>query len=146
MAQYHPGRSLVSAAVRFKARQPTQKNTHPNKNSLHKKFAQALSASFLLILQGKGGQFVQTVPQLFAQTVLSFGWMPIFKEFSCEPHSQGKATYLVLVQIEYGFERFQVRFGLVGSTAWIVSEYGFVILLDEAHQRATSKTVLGQHP
>ena len=36
------------------------------------------------------------------------------------------------VQIEYGFDCFQVRFGLVGSTVWIGSEYGFVNLLDES--------------
>ena len=38
----------------------------------------------------------------------------------------------VRVQIEYGFGCFQVRFGLVASTVWIGSEYGFVTLLDES--------------
>ena len=36
------------------------------------------------------------------------------------------------VPIEYGFGCVQVRFGLVVSTVWIGSEYGFVILLDES--------------
>ena len=53
----------------FKGRRPTQKTTHPNKNSLHKQFAQTLLSVFCLFLKGKGGQFVQTVPKLFAQTV-----------------------------------------------------------------------------
>ena len=59
---------------------PTQKNTHPNKNSLHKQFGQTIS-----------GQFVQTVPifplkqaenrekslpKLFVQTV--FIWVGVF--------------------------------------------------------------------
>ena len=34
------------------------------------------------------------------------------------------------MQIEY--DCFQVRLGLVGSTVWIGSEYGFFILLDES--------------
>ena len=49
------------------------KATHPQnqiKNSLHKQFAQTHSAWFLHILKGKRGQFVQTVPKSFVQTVL----------------------------------------------------------------------------
>ena len=42
-----------------------------------------------------------------------------------------KPTF-VRVRIEYSFDCFQVRFGLVTSTVWIRSEYGFVILLDES--------------
>ena len=38
----------------------------------------------------------------------------------------------VRVQIEYGFDCFQVRSGLVVSTVWIGSEYGFVTLVDES--------------
>ena len=38
----------------------------------------------------------------------------------------------VRVLVEYGFGCFQVRFGLVVSTVWIGSEYGFAILLDES--------------
>ena len=52
------------------------------------------------------------------------------KNSSCEPHGEGKEQDLVGAQIEYGFDCFQVRFGLVGSTVWIGSEYGFVILLE----------------
>ena len=37
---------------------PPKKNTHPNKNSLHKQFAQTLSVCFLLILKGKGWKCV----------------------------------------------------------------------------------------
>ena len=40
--------------------------------------------------------------------------------------------FFVRVQIEYGFGCFQVRFGLVVSTVWIGSEYGFVTLVDES--------------
>ena len=63
----------------FKGKRPTPKNTHPNKNSLHKQFAQTLSACFLLILKGRRGQFVQTVPKLFAQTVFLFGCFFFFR-------------------------------------------------------------------
>ena len=44
------------------------------------------------------------------------------------------------VQIKYGFDRFQVRFGVVVSTAWIRSEYGFVILLDETASKSHTHT------
>ena len=53
------------------------------------------------------------------------------RDFSCEPHREGKETCFC-VKIEYGFDYFQVQLGLVVSTAWIGSEYGFVILLDES--------------
>ena len=58
-------------------RRPTQKTTHPNKNNLHKQFAQTLLPLFSAYFKGKwGGQFVQTVPKLFAQTVQTvFIWV-----------------------------------------------------------------------
>ena len=55
------------------------------------------------------------------------------KNFSCEPHGKlpkKRKHSSVRVQIEYGFDCFHVRFGLVVSTVWIGSEYGFVILVD----------------
>ena len=70
--------------VNMKGRRPTQKTTHPNKNSLHKQFAQTLFSVFCLFKREKGGQFAQTVPKLFAQTVCAncfylggwvFGWV-----------------------------------------------------------------------
>ena len=48
------------------------------------------------------------------------------------PTEKDRKHTFVRVQIEYGFGCFQVRFGLVVSTVWIGSEYGFVILLDES--------------
>ena len=53
----------------------------------------------------------------------------------------------VRVQIEYGFGCFQVQFGLVVSTVWIGSEYGFVTLLDEsASESHTQNSTRGQRP
>ena len=57
----------------LKGRQPTQKATHLNKNSLRKQFAQTLLPLFCLFSWEKWGQFVQTVRTLFAQTALSLG-------------------------------------------------------------------------
>ena len=57
----------------LKGRRPTPKNTHPNKNSLHKQFAQTLLFVFCLFSREKGGQFAQIVPKLFVQTV--FIWV-----------------------------------------------------------------------
>ena len=48
------------------------------------------------------------------------------------PTEKERKHTFVQVQIEYGFDCFQVRFGLVTSTIWSGSEYGFVILLDES--------------
>ena len=48
------------------------------------------------------------------------------------PTEKERKHSFVRVQTEYGFGCFQVRFGLVVSTVWIGSEYGFVILLDES--------------
>ena len=47
--------SCVSNRSTFKGKQPTPKNTHPNKSSLHQ-FAQTLSALFS---RGKGGNLYQ---------------------------------------------------------------------------------------
>ena len=48
------------------------------------------------------------------------------------PTEKERKHTFVRVQNEYGFDCFQVRFGLVVSTVWIGSEYGFDILLDES--------------
>ena len=45
---------------------------------MHKQFAQTLSGSFPHNLQETGGQLVQTVLKLFAQTALLFGWVFFF--------------------------------------------------------------------
>ena len=52
------------------------------------------------------------------------------------------------VQIYYGLGCFQVRFGLVVSTVWIASEYGFLILPDESpsESHTQNSSVLGQRP
>ena len=47
-----------------KGRRPTRKTTHPNKNSLHKQFAQTLSACFLLVFKGKGGTVCTNCPEI----------------------------------------------------------------------------------
>ena len=47
-----------TSSQKIKERQPTQKTTHPNRNSVHK-------------------QFAQTLPKLFVQTVLLFGWVAV---------------------------------------------------------------------
>ena len=48
------------------------------------------------------------------------------------PTEKERKHIFVRVQIEYGFDCSQLRFGLVVSTVWISSEYGFIILLDES--------------
>ena len=78
-------------------------------------------------------------------------WKQILKRvnnFLVRPTEKEKETYLVQVQVEYVFDCFQVRFGLVVSAVWIGSECGFVILLllDACAQRAIRQTVLGQCP
>ena len=60
-------------AIQGKATPP--KDTHPNKNSLHKQFGQTVSACFLLISKGKGGHFVQIVLRVFVQSVFLLGWV-----------------------------------------------------------------------
>ena len=46
--------------------------------------------------------------------------------------------------MQYASDCFQVRFGLIDSTAWIGSEYGLVILSDESasesHTQNTTRT------
>ena len=54
------------------------------------------------------------------------------RNFLVSPTVQERKHSFVRVQIEYGFDCFQLRIGLVGSTVWIGSEYGLVILLDES--------------
>ena len=86
-------------------------------------------------------------------TVYAYGLKTETCQFlkKCSCHGQGKETYLVGVQIEYGFDCFQLRFGLVGSVVWIGSEYGFVTLSDESasgsHTQNSTWTAsyLGRH-
>ena len=52
--------------------------------------------------------------------------------FLVSPTEKERKHACVWVQIEHGFGCFQVQFGLVVSTVWIGSEYGFVVLLDES--------------
>ena len=59
----------------FQRKATHPKNTHPDKNCLHKQFAQLFLPASAYFKRKKRGQFVQTVPKLFAQIVLSFGWM-----------------------------------------------------------------------
>ena len=81
-----------------------KKTTHPNKNSLHKQFAQTLSACFLLILEGKRGGH----PKLFVQTVLLFGWVdflggsPLHDELPRTVHSKCCSFLLSLFLCFFG--------------------------------------------
>ena len=83
-------RAILKKLIRRSSHRVTQgKKSHPKDHPPKKKqFAQKVCANsfvcFLLILKGKGGQFVQTVPKLFAQTVCAncfylgewfFGWL-----------------------------------------------------------------------
>ena len=60
------------------------------------------------------------------------------------PTQKERKHVFVRVQIEYGFGCFQVRFGLVVSTVWIGSEYGFVTLVgesaSESHTQNSTRT------
>ena len=53
-------------------------------------------------------------------------------DFLVSPTEKERKHAFVRVQIEFGFDCFRVRFGLVVSMVWIGSEYGFNILLDES--------------
>ena len=63
--------------------------------------------------------------------------------FNCEPHGERKETYLCPSTDWYGFDCFQVRFGLVVSTVWIGSKYSFVILVDENWEQGRGVTDRG---
>ena len=60
------------------------------------------------------------------------------------PTEKERKHTIARVQIEYGSDCFQVRFGLVMSTVWIGSKYGFVILLNasasESHMLNSTRT------
>ena len=56
---------------------PTPKNTHPNKNNLHKQFAQTLSACFLLIFKGKGGTICTKCSEIVCANC-TFIWVGVF--------------------------------------------------------------------
>ena len=64
--------------------------------------------------------------------------------FPLSPTERERKHIFLRVQIEYGFDCFQVRFGLVVSTVWIGAEDGFVILLDESasesHMQNSTRT------
>ena len=61
----------------LKGRRPTQKATHPNKNSLHKQFAQTLLSVFCLFSREKGDSLYKLsrngLRKLFVKTVFFFG-------------------------------------------------------------------------
>ena len=53
-----------------------KKNTHPKKKRVCTNNLRNSSAPlFYLFYKEKGGQFVQTVPKVFAQTLVLFGWV-----------------------------------------------------------------------
>ena len=63
---------------------PTQKTTHPNKNSLHKQFAQTISGQFVQIVPPFPFKISRKLTKEFAQTVCAnsfylggwfFGWV-----------------------------------------------------------------------
>ena len=52
-----------------------QGKTRPiSKNRQQEQFAQTFSARVFCFFKGNGGQLVRTVPKLFVQTMLLFGW------------------------------------------------------------------------
>ena len=54
------------------------------------------------------------------------------RNFSCEPHGQKRKHILSEYRLSTVASISKMQFGMVGSTFWIGSEYGFVILLDES--------------
>ena len=67
-----------------------------------------------------------------------------FQRVLVSPMEKERKHTFVRVQVEYGFDSFQVRFGLVVSTISIGSAYGFGILLDqsasESHMQHSTQT------
>ena len=69
----------------------------------------------------------------------------ISTNISCDPHREKeRKPTSVRVQVEYGFDCFQVHVWPVVSTVWIGSEYSFDILLDgsasESHTPNSTRT------
>ena len=75
---------------------------------------------------------VSRCPSTVSRTVLKRKRVNFQRIFLVSPTEKERKHAFVRVQIEYGFGCFQVRFGLVVSTVWIGSEYGFVTLVDES--------------
>ena len=71
-------------------------------------------------------------PSTVSRTVWKRKRVNFQRIFLVSPTEKERKHAFVRVQIEYGFGCFQVRFGLVVSTVWIGSEYGFVTLVDES--------------
>ena len=74
--------------VLFKGRRPTQKTTHPNKNSLHKQFAQTLLSVFCLFKREKGGSLHKLSRNCLCK-LFWFGWVIFWVgrlPFSYFPH------------------------------------------------------------
>ena len=79
-----------------------------------------------------GRETLSRCPSTVSRTVWKRKRVNFRRIFLVSPTEKERKHACVRVQIEYGFSCFQVRFGLVVSTVWIGSEYGFVILLDES--------------
>ena len=75
---------------------------------------------------------IRCCPSTVSRTVWKRKCVNFQRIFLVSPMEKERRHAFVRVQIEYGFGCFQVRFGLVVSTVWIGSEYGFVTLLDES--------------
>ena len=90
-----------------------------------------------------------TFSQPLSEYGFEYGLKTEMRQFSTNFHvspaeKERKHTF-VRAQIEYGFDCFQAWFGLVVSTVWIGSKYGFVILSDEnaseSHMQNSTRTV-----
>ena len=92
-----------------------------------------------LALMGRFPSLMGRFPTLMGRFAVN-----VQRIFVVSPTEKERKHTFVQVQMEYGFECFQVRFGLVVSTVWIGSEYGFVILVDEcaseSHTQNSTRT------
>ena len=68
---------MANELYKFKGRRPTQKKTHPNKDSLYEQLAQTLSAYCLLILKGKGGTVCTNCSEIVCANC-AFIWVGVF--------------------------------------------------------------------
>ena len=72
------------------------------------------------------GLMIRCCPSTVSRTVWKRKRVNFQRIFLVSPIEKERRHAFVRVQIEYGFGCFQVQFGLVVSTVWIGSEYGFV--------------------
>ena len=79
-------------------------------------------------------------PSTVSRTVWKRKRVNFRRNFLVSPTEKERKCTFVRVQIEYGFDCFQVRFGLVPSTVSLSSQ------ASKARPRATRKTALGQRP